>query len=173
MANNKLLRGRKLVVTYAHQAPLDQDGSHSSASGSKVRKGTSEAGRPTVLSLLKSSGSGSGRSDGTKTKIAMMEAKLKQMERTSVTTATSSQNSSFPSNTSKLHPPASSLASKSAGSSLTCDSLSSQTIFPRQPGQHRRASGHTPQLVLPKSEVNQRQIPSSLQQKGSNKRVNS
>jgi hypothetical protein len=64
MANNKLLRGRKLVVTYAHQAPLDQDGSNSSMGGSKVRKGTTEAGRPTVLSLLKSSGSGGGRPDG-------------------------------------------------------------------------------------------------------------
>lgn len=62
MANDKLLRGRKLVVTYAHQAPLDQGGVGSSFSGSKVRKGMNEAGRPTALSLMKSGGSG--RSDG-------------------------------------------------------------------------------------------------------------
>lgn len=60
MANGKPLRGRKLVVTYAHQAPLDQAGS----SGSKVRKAISDAGRPTALSLLKSNGSASGRFDG-------------------------------------------------------------------------------------------------------------
>lgn len=62
MENDKLLRGRKLVVTYAHQAPLDQGGSGSSFSGSKVRKGVNEAGRPTALSLMKSAGNG--RSDG-------------------------------------------------------------------------------------------------------------
>lgn len=64
MANEKLLRGRKLVVTYAHQAPLDQGGVGSSFGGGKVRKGVNEAGRPTALSLLKSAGGGSGRSDG-------------------------------------------------------------------------------------------------------------
>lgn len=47
MAHDKLLRGRKTVVTYAHHAPLD------STSG-KSRRAMMEIGRPTTLSLLKS-----------------------------------------------------------------------------------------------------------------------
>lgn len=97
MANDKLLRGRKLVVTFAHQAPIDQMGGGSSI-GTK-RKGMMETGRPTTLSMLKTGMSG--RNDGcasgpllsllfprlicfsrTRDKIAMMEAKLRQMERT-------------------------------------------------------------------------------------------
>ncbi|ETW75403.1 hypothetical protein HETIRDRAFT_243615, partial [Heterobasidion irregulare TC 32-1] len=72
-AHNKLLRGRKLVVTYANQAPVYPSGP-SSASG--YRRNLNEAGRPTALSLLKSAG---GR-EGTKDKIAIMEAKLRQLE---------------------------------------------------------------------------------------------
>lgn len=51
MAHDKLLRGRKLVVTFAHQAPIDQVGSSTSI-GIK-RKGMMETGRPTTLSMLK------------------------------------------------------------------------------------------------------------------------
>jgi hypothetical protein len=51
MAHEKLLRGRKLVVTFAHQAPISQAGS-STAIGTK-RKGMMETGRPTTLSMLK------------------------------------------------------------------------------------------------------------------------
>ncbi|KAH7919981.1 RNA-binding domain-containing protein [Leucogyrophana mollusca] len=73
--NDKLLRGRKLVVTHAQQASLDQMGA-----SSKSRKADN---RPTTLSIMKS-GHGH-RSEGTSSKIAMMEAKLRQMERTSST----------------------------------------------------------------------------------------
>ncbi|KAK0470127.1 uncharacterized protein EV420DRAFT_1498502 [Desarmillaria tabescens] len=72
-AHDKPLRGRTLVVTYAHQAPLDQAGG-SSGVGAK-RKSMMESGRPTTLSMIK------GRHrDKTQDKIAMMEAKLRQME---------------------------------------------------------------------------------------------
>ncbi|KAF8066801.1 hypothetical protein FPV67DRAFT_1496535 [Lyophyllum atratum] len=78
MAHEKLLRGRKLVVTFAHQAPVEQMGG-GGVYGPK-RKSMMETGRPTTLSLLKT-GSGT-RNDGTRDKIAMMEAKLRQMEST-------------------------------------------------------------------------------------------
>lgn len=48
-ANGKLLLGRKLVVTYAHHAPTDADGVI------RPRKTMMETGRPTTLSMLKSS----------------------------------------------------------------------------------------------------------------------
>lgn len=51
-ANDKLLRGRKLVITHAHQAPLDQGGHN------RPRRIMSEAGKPTTLSLLKSASTG-------------------------------------------------------------------------------------------------------------------
>lgn len=47
MAHDKLLRGRKTVVTYAHHAPLD-------STAGKSRRAMMEIGRPTTLSLLKS-----------------------------------------------------------------------------------------------------------------------
>jgi len=155
MANNKLLRGRKLVVTYAHQAPLDQDGNSSSLSGSKLRKGITEAGRPTVLSILKSSGSGGGgsRPEGTKSKIAMMEAKLRQMERTSLTVAASSSTRTpTPLNSSGHRSQSSLLASKPVSLGLPSDSLSGQSIFPRHESSRRTSSGHTSPSVLAKSE---------------------
>ncbi|GLB41074.1 putative RNA recognition motif containing protein [Lyophyllum shimeji] len=77
MAHDKLLRGRKLVVTHAHQAPVEAGGA--GASGVK-RKSMMETGRPTTLSLLKT-GAGT-RHNETRDKIAMMEAKLRQMEST-------------------------------------------------------------------------------------------
>ncbi|KAI0821058.1 hypothetical protein BC629DRAFT_1278088 [Irpex lacteus] len=49
-ANDKLLRGRKLVVTHAQQAPLDASGSIIS----KSKKPWNDTGKPTTLSLLKS-----------------------------------------------------------------------------------------------------------------------
>jgi hypothetical protein len=52
LAHDKLLRGRKLVVTFAHQAPLDQYG-NGVMSGSKHKKSMMETGRPTTLSMLK------------------------------------------------------------------------------------------------------------------------
>ncbi|TBU31530.1 hypothetical protein BD311DRAFT_689237 [Dichomitus squalens] len=76
-ANDKLLRGRKLVVTYANQAPLDA-ASGALGAGAKNRRAISEVGKPTTLSLLKSAGRG--RSDAMDAKIARMEAKLRQLE---------------------------------------------------------------------------------------------
>jgi hypothetical protein len=60
-ANGKLVRGRKIVVTYAQQAPLDNT---NSTAGGKFRRVMSEAGRPTTLSLLKTGEGNGGRSDG-------------------------------------------------------------------------------------------------------------
>lgn len=74
-AHDKLLRGRKLVVTNAHQAPLDQDLSGSSL---RYRKTVTEAGRPTTLSMIKS-GVNDKRHTRTEDKIALMEAKLRQL----------------------------------------------------------------------------------------------
>ncbi|KAG2148235.1 uncharacterized protein EDB93DRAFT_1145260 [Suillus bovinus] len=71
--NGKLLRGRKLAVTFAHQAPLEQP------SGSRqVGRARRIDPRPTTLSMIKSGIHT--RSEGTDNKIAMMEAKLRQME---------------------------------------------------------------------------------------------
>ena len=61
-ANGKLVRGRKIIVTFAQQAPLDN--TSSSMAGGKVRKIMNEAGRPTTLSLLKTGEGNGGRSDG-------------------------------------------------------------------------------------------------------------
>ncbi|KAG6335419.1 hypothetical protein ID866_3666 [Astraeus odoratus] len=77
-ANGKLLRGRKLVVTFAHQAPLHSLGSTTSQGGKMKRADNT----PTTLSLVKSTGVG--RSEAkTSSKIAMMEAKLRQMQSSS------------------------------------------------------------------------------------------
>jgi hypothetical protein len=61
-ANGRLVRGRKIVVTYAQQAPLEN--AHTSTIGGKARKVLSEAGRPTALSLLKTGEGAGGKSDG-------------------------------------------------------------------------------------------------------------
>ncbi|KAF8958416.1 hypothetical protein BDZ97DRAFT_1842014 [Flammula alnicola] len=81
MAHEKPLRGRKLIVTFAHQAPLDQYGGVGIPSSLKSRKTMMDTGRPTTLSMLKTGMSN--RHEGkTGDKIAMMEAKLRQMEST-------------------------------------------------------------------------------------------
>ncbi|KDQ52904.1 hypothetical protein JAAARDRAFT_183837 [Jaapia argillacea MUCL 33604] len=120
--NDKLLRGRKLVVTNAQQAPLDLPSSSttqpSSSSGSWAqRKAREEMNKPTTLSLIKGVG-GSGRREGTKDKIAMMEAKLRQMERSSASNNTptppsnTNQFASTSSSSSTLPPPPSTLPPK-------------------------------------------------------------
>lgn len=78
MAHDKLLRGRKIVVTFAQQAPLEQYGD-SGSSSYKNRKGANEVGRPTAISILKT-GMNSKHEPRTSTKIAMMEAKLRELE---------------------------------------------------------------------------------------------
>ncbi|KAG1787585.1 uncharacterized protein HD556DRAFT_1408412 [Suillus plorans] len=71
--NGRLLRGRKLAVTFAYQAPLEQP------SGSRqVGRARRIDARPTTLSMIKSGIHT--RSEGTDNKIATMEAKLRQME---------------------------------------------------------------------------------------------
>jgi len=75
-ANGKLLRGRKLVVTFAQQAPSHDSGS--SYTGRSKRVDTT----PTALSLVKSSGVARPEAK-TSNKIAMMEAKLRQMANSS------------------------------------------------------------------------------------------
>lgn len=95
-AHGKLLRGRKLVVTFAHQAPLDQSGSGTGTASARGRKPVMDVGRPTALSMLKTGLRGHegyvvfprfafyNHSDifsrKTKDKIAILEAKLRQME---------------------------------------------------------------------------------------------
>ncbi|PFH51646.1 hypothetical protein AMATHDRAFT_133115, partial [Amanita thiersii Skay4041] len=78
-AHDKLVRGRKLVVTYAHQAPLDQAYSGNTSGVMRHKKGIAESGRPTTLSLIKS-GVNDRHHARTEDKIAMMEAKLRQLE---------------------------------------------------------------------------------------------
>ncbi|KAJ7266955.1 hypothetical protein B0H12DRAFT_1098942 [Mycena haematopus] len=100
MAHNKLLRGRKLVVTFAQQAPIDPSGGPSAygTNGSRHRKVMTESGRPTTLSMIKS-GLGN-RNEGTRDKIAMMEAKLRQMEKSKPTHNPDARRSSLPFNAS-------------------------------------------------------------------------
>jgi RNA recognition motif-containing protein len=76
-ANGKLFRGRKLVVTFAQQAPSYDSGSTSYASRSKRSDAT-----PTALSLVKSGGIARPEAK-TCSKIAIMEAKLRQMANSS------------------------------------------------------------------------------------------
>jgi len=71
--NDKMLRGRKLAVTYATQSAYE-DAPSTSRSG--PRRFPSEASRPTTLSLLKATS----RPQTTESKIAALEAKLKQMQ---------------------------------------------------------------------------------------------
>jgi len=73
MFNDKMLRGRKLVVTFATQSPYED---LPSTSRNGPRRIPSEASRPTTLSLLKSSL----RPQTTESKIAALEAKLKQLQ---------------------------------------------------------------------------------------------
>ncbi|KAG8221581.1 hypothetical protein J3R82DRAFT_1825 [Butyriboletus roseoflavus] len=75
--NGKLLRGRKLVVTFAQQAPNYDSGPASYGGRSKRSDAT-----PTALSLAKSSGFARPEAK-TSSKIAMMEAKLRQMSSSS------------------------------------------------------------------------------------------
>ncbi|KAG8985014.1 hypothetical protein FRB94_005487 [Tulasnella sp. JGI-2019a] len=73
--HDKVVRGRKLVVTFAQQqssSPLDGSLPASRPGG---RKGT-DTTRPTMLSLIKTHG----RPNSTTDKIAALEAKLKQMQ---------------------------------------------------------------------------------------------
>ncbi|EPS99485.1 hypothetical protein FOMPIDRAFT_1163924 [Fomitopsis schrenkii] len=88
-AHDKLLRGRKLVITHAHQAPLDQGGHY------KPRRIMNEAGKPTTLSLLKSASTG--RANLTEGKIARMEAKLRELEQSSVESPVPAAHPSLPS----------------------------------------------------------------------------
>ncbi|KAH9849673.1 hypothetical protein C2E23DRAFT_736989 [Lenzites betulinus] len=92
-ANDKLLRGRKLVVTYANQAPIDAAGMQ--GLGARSRRPVSDVGKPTTLSMLKSAGAG--RSDATDAKIARMEAKLRQLESTPAGSAAGASSSHHPS----------------------------------------------------------------------------
>ncbi|KAG6849454.1 hypothetical protein H0H93_008297 [Arthromyces matolae] len=89
IANDKLVRGRKLVVTFAQQAPHEHGGT---MSGIK-RRAMMEVGRPTTLSLLKT-GVGH-RNEITGDKIALLEAKLRQMEKDSKLKAEAIPGSSF------------------------------------------------------------------------------
>jgi len=77
-ANGKVLRGRHITVTYAHQAPLDAH-AHSGSSSRRTPQQAALHGdsrRPTTLSLLKSVPTTRSRTDD---KIAQMEAKLLQL----------------------------------------------------------------------------------------------
>ncbi|KAH6904312.1 hypothetical protein BKA70DRAFT_1432527 [Coprinopsis sp. MPI-PUGE-AT-0042] len=75
VAHGKLLRGRKLVVTYAQQAPLDQ---YPGGGGTYGRRPMMETGRPTTLSLIKT-GLAQRHEPKTADKIRLMEAKLLQL----------------------------------------------------------------------------------------------
>ncbi|KZW01392.1 RNA-binding domain-containing protein [Exidia glandulosa HHB12029] len=71
-AHDKVVRGRKLSVTFANTAPTnDLLPLHRTS----FRRPVNEAGKPTTLSLLKSTS----KKTSTSAKIAALEAKLKQM----------------------------------------------------------------------------------------------
>ncbi|KAK7044652.1 single-stranded nucleic acid binding protein [Favolaschia claudopus] len=138
--HNKLLRGRKLVVTLAQQAPIDL--SAPTTGSSRHRKIMAESGRPTTLSMIKS-GPGN-RNEGTSDKIAMMEAKLRQMERTK-SSETHSSSSSLPYNPSL---PAKPIPSDS--------SLASQ--FGRTPNEMQRTAQRRSAPLLPSLPVHSRAV---------------
>jgi len=92
-ANGKLLRGRNITVTHAHQAPLDAHPNSGTASRHAPQQGTlqyhhhhhhqhTDARRPTTLSLIKSVPATRSR---TNDKIAQMEAKLLQLAQAPLT----------------------------------------------------------------------------------------
>ncbi|KAJ7070017.1 hypothetical protein C8F01DRAFT_1115015 [Mycena amicta] len=119
--HDKLLRGRKLVVTFAQHAPVDSG---------KPRRVIAESGRPTTLSMIKSTaGRGAGRRDGTEDKIAMMEAKLRQMAKDDSTSGL-------------LPPPHASLPPKP----LPSDAPAASTYEPQR---IRRPAAALPSLPLP------------------------
>ncbi|KAG2340600.1 RNA-binding domain-containing protein [Suillus weaverae] len=128
--NGKLLRGRKLAVTFAHQAPLEQPG------GSRqVGRARRMDVRPTTLSMMKSGIHT--RSEGTDNKIAMMEAKLRQME--------SSTTNSFNSLPPKPPPSAALLGSASrqrlgSGGSLSSRNPTGSTV--RRPNARAEHTAH-------------------------------
>ncbi|KAJ3770101.1 hypothetical protein FB446DRAFT_647536 [Lentinula raphanica] len=97
-ANGKVVHGRKLVVTYANQAPLDADGG-----AMRQRKAMMETGRPTTLSMLKSNAGGRNK-DGTSNKIAMMEAKLRELEAAKPNSNNEPGTSSLPASNLPTHP---------------------------------------------------------------------
>jgi hypothetical protein len=104
------------VVTYAHQAPLDQAGNAASYELRRRAAAAAEANKPTTLSLLKSHSSGI-RGNGyvysehfgykahshaystyrTADKIALMEAKLQELEGSSANAASGLSPLSYPS----------------------------------------------------------------------------
>ncbi|KAF8269459.1 hypothetical protein EI94DRAFT_1450403, partial [Lactarius quietus] len=79
-ANGKVLRGRNITVTYAHQAPLDAHAHYPALRRTlpQHHHQQQDSGRPTTLSLLKSAPSHT-RTGETGDKIAQMEAKLLQL----------------------------------------------------------------------------------------------
>jgi len=129
------------VVTYAHQAPLDQDLSGSTAL--KHRK----AGRQTTLSLIKS-GTIDRRHTRTEEKIALMEAKLRQLEGDTVSSSTSMSAPLHPSLPAKPLP---TLGNPIASVSRSTERQKSQSPLPLLPikatgsnHQPQQASGFTP-----------------------------
>jgi len=121
------------VVTYAHQAPMDQDLSGSTAL--KHRK----TGRQTTLSLIKS-GAIDRRHTRTDEKIALMEAKLRQLEGD---TASSSTSTSAPAHPSLPAKPLPSLENPMASVSVrSTERRKSQSPLPLLP---IKAAGPNPQ----------------------------
>ncbi|KIK63912.1 hypothetical protein GYMLUDRAFT_40122 [Collybiopsis luxurians FD-317 M1] len=97
-ANGVMFRGRNLVVTHAHQAPPDTDGGIA-----RQRKTMMETGRPTTLSLLKSNPGGK-HQEGTSDKIAMMEAKLRELEASKPKNDSEPGTSTLPTSSLPTHP---------------------------------------------------------------------
>lgn len=80
-ANGKVLRGRHINVTYAHQAPPDAHPHRALPQHHHLHYQQQDSGRPTTLSLLKSAPSHTRSRTGDK--IAQMEAKLVQLAQAS------------------------------------------------------------------------------------------
>ena len=90
--HDKLVRGRKLVVTFAQQSTTPQDFSSTSSYRTGGHRRGTDTTKPTTLSLIKTHN----KPASTKEKIAALEAKLKQMQRQPLDTNASGSTTAIP-----------------------------------------------------------------------------
>jgi len=130
--HDKLVRGRNLVVTFAHQAPpVDDPG--------RLGKRRTDTGRPTALSLLKNQGKLK-----TNDKIAALERKLAQLQ-DEATDETSALQSPTPIDSSTLPTPPNHPLPQKPSNAPTAPSLT--TAAPNPPaGIMRRLKDEPPDL---------------------------
>ncbi|KZT50572.1 RNA-binding domain-containing protein [Calocera cornea HHB12733] len=132
--HDKLVRGRNLVVTFAHQAPpVDDPG--------RLGKRKTDTGRPTALSLMKNKGKLK-----TNDKIAALERKLAQLQKDSPTSTTPTSPFPLPASSAPLPaPPNHPLPPKPPAASTVPVSLSAPNSNPPI-GSIRRLKDEPPDL---------------------------